>query len=1135
MQSKFYAFTVVLFILVCENLMAQRMYRPSDFEISTLPLWTQKMYSLNPNVWEVDNLYKSYYRENPFEKSYHTQYYKRWRRSVENRISEDGFVLEKYFDPNDFMPRQAVKRSTTNWTVVGPIYNTRENGVQGSGQTNVYSLDQCAGATNVLYCGTEPGEVYKSVDGGVSWENVSMDIHFGSGVNAVEVHPSNPNIVFAGGGSVVYRTLDGGITWASVMTQNNLNVNEILINPSNTQVVMIAGDAGLYRSVDGGNNWTQLFAQRTYDLKTKPGNAQVVYMVKNNPALIKCEFFISQDMGATWALQSNGWYHSTDPARTDGGARIAVSAADTNRVYAYLIGEAKANDYGFIGVYRSNDGGQSWALPNSPPGGPYTTSHPNLAYGVPSWTYHQGFYNCALAASSTNADHILIGGLNLWRSNDGGATFSAVAGYVGGPMDIHVDMQDFRVFGNQTWITTDGGINMSTDFFTSTNSYLMQGIHGSDYWGFGSGWNEDVLVGGLYHNGNLAHHENYGQGVFLELGGGEAPTGYVNPGNNRKTYYSDIGGALIPQNLNSSIIYFSSGMSPNESYWAAESSEMEFHPNCYNMAYLGKENKLWKTQDGGASYNLVHTFGTSVNNQIKYIEISSSNPNVIYLNQQPNVGNTGTLWKSTNGGQSWNTVTIPAGNSRRMLLAINPENENELWIAYPGGSNGSKVFHTNNGGTSWTNITSTLLNGESVQALVHIAGTDGALYVGTEKSVFYKDANNQWTQENAGLPFRINVNILRPFYRDGKIRLASYGKGIWQSALNTQPARPIARITVDKLEQAYFCELDSFRFEDYSFLNHNNAQWSWAFPTGQPTSSTQRNPAVHFAQSGQHLAILTVTNGQGQSSTDSLWIHVAAYQAPQVLNEGFQSNFPPEGWTFYNQDQGATWTLNTGVGAYGSSSQSVMFDNYYNDSQGTADDFLIPFNSQGMSQMELYFDVAYTPYGGQYSDTLKILVSTDCGASFTQLFVKGGNDLSTAPSTQNFFVPNNSQWRTELINLDPYTGHDKLLIAFRNTGYYGNAMYIDNINLSGNVSVGTNERQSAIRVFPNPTAGMLRVESSELMSELVVTDVLGKELLRKKLSGKSQEIDLSKLTPGMYLLQVHSSTGTQVRRVVVHR
>ena len=1133
-----YFLLAILSLFIGFNSNSQQMFRPSEVEISRLPEWAKLMYSESPNVFEVDKLYRQYYNANTFVKSYHTQYYKRWRRQNQNQIDENGNIqtltsAESQQIRMDYLSQQTIEKAS-NWSVVGPLFNTEGSGSQGSGQANIYSIDQCVGSPNVLYAGTEPGEVYKSVDEGMNWACVSKTLDFGSGVTAVEVHPSNPNIVFAGGNAGIFRTSDGGSNWTNVLPQTNFNVNEILINPSNDQIILAASDKGLFRSTDNGTNWTQLFTQRTYDVKLNTGDANIVYMVKNNPGLIICEFFRSTDMGATWTLQSSGWYNSTDPARNDGGARIAVSSSDPNRVYAYLIGESKSDDYGFIGVYKSTDGGQSWTLPNGPAGGPYTSSHPNLAYGYPSWTYHQGFYNCAITASNSNPDQILIGGLNLWRSNDGGATFTSVAGYVGGPHNIHVDMQDFRQIGNVSWITTDGGIYRSEDFCITQPQFKMNGLHGSDYWGFGSGWNEDVLVGGLYHNGNLAHHEVYGQGVFLELGGGEAPTGYVNPGNNRKTYFSDIQGATIPVDLNDPIQYFSIGMSPNESYWAAESSEMEFHPNCYSTVWLGRENKLWKSNDSGGSYNLVHAFGTNTQNEVKYIEVSSTNPDVIYLNQQPSSGSVGYLWKTTDGGQTWIQLSIPSGNSRRLLMTLDPRNENHLWIAYPSGSNGNKVYETTNGGNSWSNITSAVLNNESIQSIVHIAGTNGALYVGTSRAVYYRNETGTWSLDNVGLPTFTNVNILKPFYRDGKIRLASYGKGIWQSALNEQPELPIARIMVDKLSQSVICSADSFYFEDHSFLNHDGASWYWRFPTGSPTVSNERNPAVFFSSPGTHLAILAVTDGNGNDDVDSLYVTVSNYAVPSIINEDFQGIFLPEGWTMSNYDNGGQWSLSTSAGGFGTSSNSTIFDNYSIDSQGTFDDLSITLNTFTLNDLSLTFDVAYAPYGGQYSDSLKVLISTDCGITFTEVYFKGGTTLGTAPANTDLFVPNAEQWRTETIDLSSFTGFDKIIVSFRNKGHWGNAIYIDNVNIQGELSLN-NLTQDFPEVFPNPVScgDDFNITWRDKNMKIRLLDNAGKEI-SKYVSFDNLQIRIPQnLNSGIYWLNIETDDQIKNMKLVI--
>ena len=1105
----------------------QNLKKPSSHEISLLPQWAKMMYAENPSVFEVDVLYRSYFSEHEFVKTYHTQYYKRWRRAALPYLNESGYIVK----PNDETQAQIDKaylrkqsqQKMSNWSVVGPITNFQEGLTQGSGQTNVYSFDQCLNSPNVCYCGTEPGEVYKSIDAGANWTCISLALDFASGVTAVEVHNSNPNTVFAGGNKGIFRSLDGGSTWINVLPNSNFGVNEIFINPGNSNLVIAATDKGLFKSTDGGLNWIQQYSDACYDIKANTANSTILYLVKHNGSNLNCEFLKSTDAGQTWVAQTNGWYTSNDPARNDGGARIAVTPADPNRVYAYLIGESKPNDLGYIGVYRSNDGGTTWTLPNGPVGGPYTTTHVNLAIGTSTWLYHQGFYNCAFMASPVDPNLIFVGGLNVYKSTDGGATFSSVSGYVGGPLSMHVDNQDFRVIGSETWITTDGGIYHSNDFFATEPEFRMSGVHGSDYWGFGSGWNEDVLVGGLYHNGNLAYHENYGAGNFLELGGGEAATGYVNPGKNRLTYFSDIGGKRIPYNLNDPISGAPFGNAPNESYYAAESSEMEFHPNCYSIAYMGRENKIYKTTDAGASFNVLFSFGNTVNDQVKYIEVSSSNPNVIYLNQQPASGNTGKLWKTTDGGLTWSLVTIPGGNSRRMLLSISPLNENELWIAYPSGANGNKVFKTSNGGQTWDNWTNSILNNESVQSIAHIAGTDGGIYVATNKAVYYRNNSTAFVLDNAGLPTFINGNILKPFYRDAKIRLASYGKGIFESSLTENPTLPICRITVDKLSQVAVCAVDSFYFEDHSFLNHTNATWTWSFPTGYPTSSSQRNPSVLFPTTGNHLAILQITDAAGHVDVDSLIVTVSFYQLQTGINEDFQSNFLPNGWSINNQDGGGTWSLSTNAGGFGNSSKSAIFNNYDIDSQQSFDDLVMPLDASVLDiQPYLYFDVAYARWGSGYSDSLAVMISTDCGLTFQQIYFKGGTDLATSPDNQSAFIPTNDQWRTDSVDLSAYLGQTNLQVAFRNKGGWGNNIYLDNINLGSMANV-SESIENPYSMYPNPVqSGACLTIQGEGILRINLISPEGKSIKTDKFfKGDLFEIP-ENISIGTYILQIET-------------
>jgi hypothetical protein len=227
------------------------------------------------------------------------------------------------------------------------VYAT--DGSRAGEQTNVYSISQCLSHPNIVFCGTEPGEIYKSTDAGLNWQLMTtLNEPLGGSVAAICVSPTDWNIVFAGSGDFVFKSTDGGQSWNPVLSQNNRWPNEILVHPADPNTVLVAANGGFFKSTNGGASCTTVYSNACYDVKLRPGTTDIVYLLKDNPSLVKCEFLLSSDTGSTFAVQSNGWYNSTDPARSDGGARLAISPADPMRVYAYLIGASKANDYGYL-------------------------------------------------------------------------------------------------------------------------------------------------------------------------------------------------------------------------------------------------------------------------------------------------------------------------------------------------------------------------------------------------------------------------------------------------------------------------------------------------------------------------------------------------------------------------------------------------------------------------------------------------------------------------------------------------------------------------------------------------------------------------------------------------------------------
>ena len=775
------------------------------------------------------------------------------------------------------------------WEPLGPFRTYAEGqDFEVSWQVNIYSLDQSVSDPNVVYAGTENGLVFKTTDGAENWIPISHELNLG-GIRAVKVHPSDPDIVFVGERHNVYKTSNGGDSWELSLNLNNIRVNDISINPSDPNIVMLATEKGLHRSTDGGETWVMDFPEKCWDMEIKTDDPNTVFLLKTNPSTRICDFFKSNDKGETWEQKSDGWIdpsaNSTND-NADNGARLAVTDADPNRLYAVLIGQYNdgVNDNNYLGVYRSDDAGESWTLPNANvnggPGGPYAGNHACLTtfwfndthrYPNDESQYNQGFYNLALDASDTNADHFLVGFLNMFKSENGGATFERWGGYGGGPGWQHPDIQDIDIVGDNVWVSSDGGLNKYTTDFSSHASKAV-GIAGSDFWGFDGGWNEDVMTGGRYHNGNSATiYGVYGDGDFIRLGGAEATTGYVHPAGGRRVMHSDINPKVLPLTVTGPTSGFSFTTYPNEGYAGnnENTSEIEPDPRCYNHLYIGNENRLEKSLDGGISWSTLFTFGNNPANIVTGIEVSRSNPNVIYIVQN---GNTSSLWKSTDGGQNFSMANVPFAPANGAFIALDPLDENHLWLAWNrGDNNANKVFESTNGGTSWSNLTSSQFNGHHVEQLLHIGGTDGGIYLATNLGVFYRsESETDWLPCSEGLPARAAVNRLVPFYAKQKVRIATYGRGIWQSDFFETPANTIVQPTVDKLEAN--CARDTFYFDDYSMVDHDGATWEWSFdPAPEFVNATDiRNPKVVFGIAGNYTATMTLNGGFTKDLTVSV-------------------------------------------------------------------------------------------------------------------------------------------------------------------------------------------------------------------------------------------------------------------------
>lgn len=227
--------------------------------------------------------------------------------------------------------------------------------------------------------------------------------------------------------------------------------------------------------------------------------------------------------------------------------------------------------------------------------------------------------------------------------------------------------------------------------------------------------------------------------------------------------------------------------------------------------------------------------------------------------------------------------------------------------------------------------------------------------------------------------------------------------------------------------------------------------YSWSFAGGNPSTSTAQNPTVTYSAAGTYGVTLTVTGPNGSDSEiKTAYITVSNANA-LPLQEGFESaTFPPAGWTITNGDGATTWVRTTSASGFNASTASA-YVNCYNYQTTNQKDWLITpsYNFTGVTNGRLRWDYAYAPYNQSgYADSLTVLVSTNCGSTWSTLWTRGGTSLGTATATGNQFVPTQaSQWRKDSVALTNLSNQSNVRFAFVTTNRYGNNIFLDNVNL----------------------------------------------------------------------------------------
>jgi hypothetical protein len=330
--------------------------------------------------------------------------------------------------------------------------------------------------------------------------------------------------------------------------------------------------------------------------------------------------------------------------------------------------------------------------------------------------------------------------------------------------------------------------------------------------------------------------------------------------------------------------------------------------------------------------------------------------------------------------------------------------------------------------------------------------------------------------------------------------------------------------------------------------------FSWTGSLATNATAVVNLPSM-TTTAGSHTFTAYTSNpnsgNDGNSGNDSNTSSFSVVSSGQSLpfSEGFEgTTFVPTGWVLSNPDNSTTWARTTLAAKTGVA--SAFMDNFdYQTGSGQVDHITTPgLNLSSASSPSLSFQVAYRMYtdpssSTSYSDTLKVQISTDCGATWTTLYNKYSTTLATVTPTFSTteFVPTANQWRLETISLTSYATSSNAMIRFRHTSDYENNLYLDDINITSVTGITAEQFQDMVSVFPNPTNGQINInlglaEAGDI--QIRVFNTLGEQvaLIRENNSvGGSYSFDLSDRANGIYFVELSTAFGKTTKKIILNR
>lgn len=342
------------------------------------------------------------------------------------------------------------------------------------------------------------------------------------------------------------------------------------------------------------------------------------------------------------------------------------------------------------------------------------------------------------------------------------------------------------------------------------------------------------------------------------------------------------------------------------------------------------------------------------------------------------------------------------------------------------------------------------------------------------------------------------------------------------------------------------CQGDSLTFTDLSW-NGSPTSWSWTFSGGTPGTSTDSMPVITYNTPGVYNVSLTVSNGSGsvnatKTSYVTVYPNTATYAVP-IYSEGFEgSAIPNIDWNVRNATPGTnTWTQTTTTAATGTKSVRIVNASTYD---GNIDELISPpIDITAIAGTpSLVYKVAHAQKTSTSADKLQIYVSTTCGQTWSLRQTLTGATLSTAGVISSSFVPTASQWVTRTLSFASLATETSLFVMFKFTSDAGNNIYLDDINIMGNVGVDELANNINFNMYPNPTEGNTTISfnlSENKETAIEVYDVVGKKIANvfngNLNAGEHQYsiADKTKLSSGIYFMKLTVGGESITKKLIV--